>query len=607
MLAAQQPGTAWPARCWAEEGVALGRRLAPLLPEDRHDRGPVFPTPRETLVADVRLDNRTALAAALGLRPADTERLPDATLLGMAWAEWREDALQRLVGDFAFAVWNAAERSLSLARDFAGHAPLCFWRGKEGVAFASMPRGLQALPFVPTAFSRDDLADFLACSRLAPGRTYFEGLERVDPGELVVITPAGIRRGRWWQPDLTPLRLGTSRDYVDGVRERLEQAVTAQLRGGGDRVGAQLSAGLDSSAVTAVAAKQMEGRGRVIAFTAAPAEVVDDRSSLRLADEAALAAASAALYANVEHVVVRPPISGLPDLDRIHSLVQQPIPDLPNAHWQMALNDAAAARGITVLLHGAAGNLGFSHDGLDLLSGRLRRLEWLSLARDLARLRAHGHRLRTAAGWALWPLLPGLWRRRHSGRGVPVGLSDYSLLTADPAGGAGDAAFAPKAVTPALRRDAVLTVDPGQYRKAVLLGWGIDLRDPTADRRLIEFCLRIPSDQYLQGGVPRALARRLLAGLVPDAVLSERRRGYQSADWPRHLAAGRDIVSRELAPFAGMERLAGMIDEARTARLAAASGELDWSDPKSQSQFRVALLRAVSAGHFARRVSGWNG
>lgn len=242
--------------------------------------------------------------------------------------------------------------------------------------------GLQALPSIPTRFSRDDLADFLACVRLRPGRTYFEGIERVDPGELVVITRGGVTRRRWWQPDLTPLRLADRRAYVEGVRERLTQAVTAQLRGCEGIVGAHLSAGLDSSAVVALAARAMEGRYRVIAYTGTPASPVDDRSSSRLADETPLAAATAAVYPNVEHVPVRSSTPDYAELDRIHALIQQPIPDLANARWIIALNDMAAARGLKVLLHGTAGNLGFSHDGVDVLSDRLRRFQWLSLARS---------------------------------------------------------------------------------------------------------------------------------------------------------------------------------------------------------------------------------
>ena len=86
--------------------------------------------------------------------------------------------------------------------------------------------------------------------------------------------------------------------------------------------------------------------------------------------------------------------------------------------------------------------------------------------------------------------------------------------------------------------------DTGNYSKGALAGWGVDLRDPTADRRLVEYCLSVPTDQYLKDGVPRALGKRALADRLPEAVINQRFKGYQSADWYEGLTAARgDIVT----------------------------------------------------------------
>src|SRR4051794_30227055 len=139
-------------RRWSDGFIAMGRRLFRTLPEDRYDRQPLFGADgRLVLVADVRLDDRAELAPALRLDAADAGRLCDAALLLAALERWGEAAVDRLVGDFAFALWDRHARSLTLARDFLGQRPLHYHRGDNFLAFATMPKGLHALTEIPYA------------------------------------------------------------------------------------------------------------------------------------------------------------------------------------------------------------------------------------------------------------------------------------------------------------------------------------------------------------------------------------------------------------------------------------------------------------------------
>src|SRR5579859_2608535 len=114
---------------WSNGDIALGRRLMRILPEDAYDRQPLIGAGgRFVLIADVRLDNRGELAESLGIRQATT--LSDAAILLAAYEKWEEECLGRLVGDYAFAVWDAQKRRLLLARDPLGWRPLHYHRGK---------------------------------------------------------------------------------------------------------------------------------------------------------------------------------------------------------------------------------------------------------------------------------------------------------------------------------------------------------------------------------------------------------------------------------------------------------------------------------------------
>src|SRR5262245_22213614 len=108
MLKAQKVYGPHDTSSWSAEGIALGRNLFRSLPEDVHDRQPLIGGGgRSALVADVRLDNRSELVEALGIEPDRARTLADAELLLLAWERWREAVFDRLLGDYAFALWDA--------------------------------------------------------------------------------------------------------------------------------------------------------------------------------------------------------------------------------------------------------------------------------------------------------------------------------------------------------------------------------------------------------------------------------------------------------------------------------------------------------------------
>jgi asparagine synthase (glutamine-hydrolysing) len=140
----------------------------------------------------------------------------------------------------------------------------------------------------------------------------------------------------------------------------------------------------------------------------------------------------------------------------------------------------------------------------------------------------------------------------------------------------------------------------------VLGGWHIDHRDPTADTRLLEFCLAAPMDQYLHDGMPKALARRALADRLPKLVIDTPDRGLQAADWHERLTAVRDRVATELDRLEACPPAVRALDLPRLRRLVKDWPTDGWERDSVVLPYRSALLRAISTGHFLRRVAGGN-
>lgn len=607
MLAAQAAYGADESASQIDE-LALGRRLFPLLAEDEFDRQPVYGGDgRFALVADVRLDNREELCASLGINSSSSASLADSELLFRALERWEEGALDRLVGDFAFAFYDADKRQLLLARDPLGQRPLFWHRGRNFAAFASMPKGLHALPGIERRPDVKTVARFTAGLAQEGPSSWFEGIERVEPGHAVLVTSRDSRRRRYWLPRRKPLKLRTFDEYVEAYRAELDRAVGCRLRGAGGLAAAHLSGGWDSSAVAATAARLIEpGGGRIVALTSVPRKGAGTTGPAnRFHDEGPFAAATAALYPNIDHVLIaNPERSPVRNLDAQADLFERPLYNLCNHVWLSEIRAAAAARGARVLLSGEIGNWTISAAPNALLADYLREGRWLDWAGAAATILRSGRgRLRGVAVNSFGPWLPRFaWRRLHSfspesknGPMMPLNPSWTDLVREREE----------RNLELARPRDnfehtaaALGEMDWGELRKGILGGWGIDKRDPTADVRLIEFCLSLPLEMLLDGDARRPLARAALSDRLPPRVLDEKRRGYQGADWFTGLTADLPAVKALVEAIAADSTAASVLDVDLLRRLVRAWPGEGWEEGKLRATYRIALLHGLSAGHF---------
>lgn len=159
------------------------------------------------------------------------------------------DALPRLNGQFALALWDRDAESLLLARDRFGIRPLHFWRGDGCFVFASEVKALFAHPAVPRELDRDSLLQLFRYWTPLPGRTAFTGIEELEPGHWARLDADGTwRRERWWRFPFSPAAPAprTAAEAAEAVRDALRAATRIRLRADVP-VGAYVSGGIDSS------------------------------------------------------------------------------------------------------------------------------------------------------------------------------------------------------------------------------------------------------------------------------------------------------------------------------------------------------------------------
>lgn len=551
---------------WLSDGIGLGQLVLNTTAEACSETSPHYLGGGAVMVAAGRLDNWQELGRELYL--AKPEALGDTAIIAAAFQKWGRSAVPRLYGDWAFACWDPHKRELFLARDHFGNTGLYYNATARHFAFASSRKALLALSQVPRRLNELRLAQHLAPWITDGAATFHEGIFRLPPGHTLTVSSNGISVSRYWHPEgLSEIRLSSEEEYLERFLELYTAAVRTRMRSSGP-IATTLSSGLDSSSITALAARETRTSGqRLIAFTSRPRFSEIERTMPGvLVDEWPLAKIVAEHCGNLEHHAISGnAITPLQAMRRSLELHDEPEFAVGNLPWVQDLFSEVQLQGARVLLTGQMGNAGVSWGGepyyiLRLaLTGKPIRLvralhEWKEANRSSWSSAVWHHlakpsRVATEAfafrrGWRSLPTSSGaLYNQRFLHR-----LQIVARMRAD----GYDPFFSP-------------VIKPGSVRLRMLMpdinpvgalfhesgaGYGLDVRDPTADVRLLEYCLRVPDEQYHRRGQNRLLMRRAMQALLPGEILWNPRRGLQGADFAFRLNADRHEIDEAMASIA---------------------------------------------------------
>lgn len=185
----------------------------------------------------------------------------DTEVLLASYMEWKEECVHHLNGIYAFAVWDSADEKLFIARDRLGVKPLFFYENNGNFLFASEIKALLANPEVDALLDQEGLQEIMALGpSRSPGSGVFKGIEELRPAHALSFNRDGLKIWRYWNVKSHPHE-DSFEETVEKVRELLIDAVTRQLVSDVPLC-TFLSGGLDSSAITAIAARTFEKEGK---------------------------------------------------------------------------------------------------------------------------------------------------------------------------------------------------------------------------------------------------------------------------------------------------------------------------------------------------------
>ncbi|MGY5050067.1 asparagine synthase (glutamine-hydrolyzing) [Streptomyces sp. 900105755] len=248
---------------WSEGPAALGhRRLAIIdLPGGRQPMTVRTPDGTVAMVYSGEAYNFTELRRELAARGHEFTTDSDTEVVLRGYVEWGDAIAERLNGMYAFAVWDGRRDELVMIRDRMGIKPFYMYPTPDGVLFGSEPKAILANPLVRPRVGLDGLRELFTMVK-TPGHAVWEGMREVEPGTVVTVDRHGLRTRAYWRLETRP-HTDDRATTVATVRELLDDIVRRQLVADVPRC-TLLSGGLDSSAMTALAARQLAVQGEKV-------------------------------------------------------------------------------------------------------------------------------------------------------------------------------------------------------------------------------------------------------------------------------------------------------------------------------------------------------
>ncbi|MCE7698046.1 MAG: lasso peptide isopeptide bond-forming cyclase [Methanobacterium paludis] len=238
---------------WCEGPVAFGHQMLFTTPESLHEKLP-FEDEESGLVitADARIDNRAELSELL--EPDDNKEVSDSLFILKAYEKWGEDCPDKLLGDFAFAIWDKNNEKLFCARDHMGVKPFYYYLSDDAFFFATEMKALFIIPEVPYKLNDVGLAFYLMVIEDSKS-TFYKDIFSFAPAHSLTIDHNGHKVEEYWEIDAkSEIILDSEEEYIMAFREIFSEAVKCRLRSAFP-IGFELSGGMDSSSIVSIAKK----------------------------------------------------------------------------------------------------------------------------------------------------------------------------------------------------------------------------------------------------------------------------------------------------------------------------------------------------------------
>lgn len=494
-------------------------------------------------ICDAIIDNRDELIGLLNIKSVN--ELSDSQIIFEAYKKWNKNCAKYLLGDYAFVIYDEKANQVYMFRDHMGKRFIYYRIVNNLLFFSTLIKSL-IIPYCGyNQLNEQYLIEFLSIEGvrqdITPGITIYRDIYYVLPASCLTINNYANFNEVYWDPTKIKVDKSLSQtDYIKEFKNIFSEAVKCRLRTTGN-VGIFLSGGMDSSSVACVAASLLKERNSSLnTYTSVPmAGSTNWAPAYNIVDESILVKKMQVFYPNMNtQFIDSKGKNSLNVTDRMLQIFEQPYKFIDNSYWLDDIFQIASNDGCKIMLNGNFGNAAISYGSLEThFFEHVMRMRGIRFVKDLQSVCCHNHisRKKTIA-YILKEISKVIFlpEKYHSQLVKNVFQKKYSVNKKMHAVGLTSKPFHRFRDEQMMFFHSTVTNHFATSITKLGLANNICERDPTSDKRVVEFCLRIPYDCYFykEKGLDRGIIRQAMQGIVPSVILENSRyKGLQAADW----------------------------------------------------------------------------
>ena len=487
-----------------------------------------------TITADCRLDNRTELLHLLNI---EDKSITDSQLILLTYLKYKENCVKYLVGAFVFIIWDEQKQQLFCARDQMGVRPCFYYQDNKCFIFTSEKKGILSENDIDNSVDNDYIIREVTAQERKYDNTFYKHIKRLLPAHFIVVNKDGVKISRYWNLDIhQKTHYKKTEDYVAAFNEKMTEAIECRLRSH-KNVGSELSGGLDSSGIAALAQEYLQKQNKEL-YTFSLSLPKELRNNYMLPDD----------YDKIVEVCQKANIKHSYHITKPHEKDFIKVIDFKNKIFD-GVTDFSQIGGYPMKLKAKSLNVnvmlsGFPGDQLVTSYCKLGYLEYLERW-QWKKFIAHSVKINTTNTTLTWAIIFLLGRISKPTLKWLIELKSSSTLKGKAKEYQALRNFLKEEILekyPKINKKrferTIKTTPPLSFREAqskhvqypyaslrmesgnlVSNHLGMEMRFPMSDIRLLQYVLSVPIEQKMNKDYTRLLFRRGLDGVLPNSVV----------------------------------------------------------------------------------------
>lgn len=504
------------------------------------------------ITADVILDNRDEIIEDLNIT---NDKIPDSQLILLMYQKYKEDCVNKFLGNYSFVIYDFNNNNIFAVKDSTGSRSL-YYHFKNNIFYFST--SIEPIKVVIKDVSLNErwICDFLTLKGMGNTveieETIYNEILQVNPATYINVNNQGIHKTLYWDPmkDIKILKLKNDEEYKNLFISTFKEAVKSSLRTNKD-VASFLSGGLDSTSIVCLAADILKENNKSInTYTSIPMQKYEKKceeniNEYYITNEEKMVRLTAMFKNNVvPHFCRSEGVDSVSNIDELLKCIEEPYKTIQNNFWMDQVVKKASEDNCKVLLTGQFGNATISYGNFYVQMRTLfEHFRFITMIKEINALHKEtGVRRKKIIKNIINYLEPNclIKRKFNMEEYFKDSIASREIINSTNA-------------YKRFNRDDIINIIPwkpdlNRVKKGIVnlqalsqignvetkfsLRYGLIIRDPSRDKRIIKLCLSLPGNQFVDNGIERKLIREYMKDLIPDEIRNDIfHRGLQSADW----------------------------------------------------------------------------